>query len=328
MSSVVKSVFGGDAPGQVASALTPQQAQEQYAAALRQQQQQQNLLQALQNQGALQNQSDVYNQLQQVAQGQGPNPAQAMLNEATGTNVANQAALMASARGAASNPGLIARQAAMQGANLQQQAAGQAATLGANQQLNAINAAGNMANTQASNLLNQQNATGQQIANTLNTGVGAVNNANAINSQAQQANAAMQGQLLGNIAGAAGSAMQLAEGGEVTTSGPRSKAVQALHSFAEGGPVPALVSPGEQYLPPKAVAQVAQGANPLSVGERIPGQPKVKGDSYANDTVRKTLHEGGIVIPNSIMQSKDAEKKAAAFVREILARKRVLPSKK
>ena len=98
--------------------MTLQQAQEQYAAALQQQQQQQNLLQALQNQGALQNQSNVYNQLQQVAQGQGPNPAQAMLNEATGTNVANQAALMVSARGAASNPGLIARQAAMQGANL------------------------------------------------------------------------------------------------------------------------------------------------------------------------------------------------------------------
>ncbi len=135
-------------------------------AALRQQQY---LLNALQQQGGIQNQSNVYNQLQGIASGTGPNPAQAMLNQQTGNNVAQQAALMAGQRGAGANVGLMARQAGQQGGALQQQAVGQGATLQANQSLNAIGQAGNMANTQAAN----------QIGAT-----GAVTSAN----QAQQAN--------------------------------------------------------------------------------------------------------------------------------------------
>lgn len=77
-------------------------------------------------------------QLQGIANGTGPNPAQAMLNQQTGINVANQAALMASQRGASANPALLARQAAQQGAATQQQAAGQGATLQAQQSLGAI----------------------------------------------------------------------------------------------------------------------------------------------------------------------------------------------
>ena len=77
-------------------------------------------------------------QLQNVANGQGPNPAQAMLNQATGQNVANQAALMAGQRGAGANVGLMARQAAQQGAAAQQQAAGQGATMQAQQSLGAL----------------------------------------------------------------------------------------------------------------------------------------------------------------------------------------------
>lgn len=74
-------------------------------------------------------------QYQGIANGTGPNPAQAALNQSTGQNVANQAALMAGQRGAGTNVGLLARQAAQQGANTQQQAVGQAATLQANQQI-------------------------------------------------------------------------------------------------------------------------------------------------------------------------------------------------
>ena len=99
---------------------------------------QQNLLNALQQQNGLGNQTNVYNQLQGVASGQGPNPAQAMLNQETGQNVANQAALMAGQRGASQNVGLMARQAAQQGANLQQQAVGQGASMQAQQGLNAL----------------------------------------------------------------------------------------------------------------------------------------------------------------------------------------------
>lgn len=96
--------------------------------------------------GAAGNLTDVYgrqqmtdDQLRGIANGTGPNPAQAMLNQATGQNVANQAALMAGQRGAGANVGLIARQAGQQGAGIQQNAAGQGATMQAQQQLNAIN---------------------------------------------------------------------------------------------------------------------------------------------------------------------------------------------
>jgi hypothetical protein len=111
--------------------------------------QQQAFLQAVQAQGGLQNQSNVFNQLQGVANGTGPNPAQAMLDQATGTNVANQAALMAGQRGGSANAGLLARQAGMQGSNIQQQAAGQGATMQAQQAMSALGQMGNMANNQA-----------------------------------------------------------------------------------------------------------------------------------------------------------------------------------
>lgn len=75
-----------------------------------------------------------------IAAGQGPNPAQTMLNRATGQNVANQAALMAGQRGAGANVGLMARQAAQQGAATQQGAVGQAASMQAQQQIAAMQA--------------------------------------------------------------------------------------------------------------------------------------------------------------------------------------------
>lgn len=122
---------------------------------------QQDLLSALQGQNGLANQSQVYNQQQGIVNGTGPNPAQAMLNQATGQNVANQAALMAGQRGAGTNVGLIARQAGQQGAGIQQGAVGQGATLQANQSLNALNNAANMANAQATNQIGQTNTNNQ-----------------------------------------------------------------------------------------------------------------------------------------------------------------------
>lgn len=116
------------------------------------------LLSALNEQRALQKQTDVYGQLQDIAAGKGPNPAQAMLNQATGANVANQASLMAGQRGSGANVGLMARQIAGQGANIQQQAAGQGAVMQANQSMGAIDRAGNLANTMAANQIAGQNA--------------------------------------------------------------------------------------------------------------------------------------------------------------------------
>jgi hypothetical protein len=82
-----------------------------------------------------------------------------------------------------------------------------------------------------------------------------------------------------------------------------------------------MVSPDEVYLPPSKVKEVAhKGANPMKVGEHIPGKAKVPGDSLKNDTVPKLLDEGGIVIPRHITQGADAPKKAADFVRAIQAK--------
>lgn len=378
------------------------------------------LLSALQAQNGLGNQTQVYNQLQGVANGTGPNPAQAMLAQSTGANVANQAALMAGQRGASANSGLIARQAAQQGASTQQQAAGQAASLQAQQSLNAINSAGGIANTQASNQIGQTNANTQAQqaeqqallnaqAQVNNANVGMQSNMNNVNGQL--ANTTMQGQqkmvggLMNSIGGFSGFAdggevpdtstptfsssssdgdkggglsaimkvlplLALADGGEASAfQGPQSKFGQFLTSqasvnsfdtatptfsaampsspkkdkpedktkptedengiggngyLAEGGKVPAMLSPGEKYLKPNEAMAVAKGKeSPADVGKIIPGKPKYKGNNYANDVVPAELDEGGVVIPNKVMQSKDPVNGAAKFVQAVLAKKRM-----
>ena len=92
--------------------------------------------------------------------------------------------------------------------------------------------------------------------------------------------------------------------------------------FAAGGKVPAMVSPGEKYLPPQEVKKVAAGQKePHKAGVKIPGQAKVQGDSLKNDTVPMTLEEGGIVIPRSVINSKDPAEQARKFVNAVLAKK-------
>lgn len=121
--------------------------------------------------GGLQNvlaqQQGLAGQYGDIAAGRGPNPAQAMLNNATGQNVANQGALMAGQRGAGANVGLMARQAAQQGAATQQQAAGQGAAMQAQQQMNALSGLGAqqqaMAGTNAQIAGVGQGLTGQQM---------------------------------------------------------------------------------------------------------------------------------------------------------------------
>lgn len=149
---------------------------------------QQNLVNALG--GGIQNQNQVYNQeqgtlstLNGLASGTGANPAQVALNNATGNNIANQAALAAGQRGGAANVGLLARENAQQGANTQQQAIGQSAALQAQQQLAAIQ----QQQAQEQNLASLATTqTGQQIGAT-----GTLNNAALTN----------QGQLLGALQG-------------------------------------------------------------------------------------------------------------------------------
>jgi len=348
----------------IVSPVTKEQAQSSYEANQQALAQQQQFLQAVQAQNGLANQSNVFNQLQNVASGQGPNPAQAMLNQATGANVANQAALMAGQRGAGANVGLIGRQAAMQGAGIQQQAAGQGATMQANQSLGALGQMGGIAGQQAAQLAgatSANTAAQQQEQQNLLNSIAGVNQAqvanqssiNAANAQAQAAQMGMVGNVISGISGGVGAAMQKAEGGIIQkyadgamvqaapqqampntnsnylvdyfNENPKSMAqIPAAQqpTMAQGGKVPALVSPGEKYLPPAKVEAVKQGANPMAIGKTIPGKPKVGGavNSYTNDTVKANLDEGGIVIPRSVTQGKNPEKKAMDFVRAVLAK--------
>lgn len=265
----------------------------------------------------------------------------AALNNATGQNVANQAALMASQRGAGSNAGLLARQAAMQGANLQQQAAGQGAALQANQSLNALNQLGGLANQQVAqqgqavgNLNQFAQGNQQNVYNAL----GQQNNANVSNaSQMNSANASIaagnqKGQqgILGGLLGGVGSvlsgggiggalgkvAQNLASGGEVQpklkSNAPRSAFGMHIHGLAQGGQVPVMLSPGEKVLSPQEAAQVAEGAKSPMQAKVVPGKAKVKGDNEVNDTFHTKLEEGSIVIPRTKAGN---EKDAAAFVR-------------
>lgn len=313
--------------------VTTQQAQGAYDSTQQGLAQQLAFLQAIQGQNGIQNQSNVFNQLQGVANGTGPNPAQAMLNNATGQNVAQQAAMMAGQRGASANTGLIARQAAMQGANVQQQAVGQGAALQANQGLNALNQMSNIAGQQVSNqgqaVQGFNNAAQGQQANLL-TGIGQQNNAavgmqsnmNTAQSNVAGKNADAQNKLAGGFISGPGALLGLAKGGEVK--GPRSKV--AMH-LSNGGPVnqgqdtvPALLSPGEKYLSPQEAQQVARGqVNPAQAGKVIPGTPQVKGDSPKNDKIPADLKEGGVVIPRSVMNSDDPVKHTIAFVRAHLS---------
>lgn len=289
-------------------------------------QQQQALLQALQGQGGLNNQASIYNQqqglanqlagsngvgnlsnaigqLQGVANGTGPNPAQAQLAQDTGANVANQAALMAGQRGAGSNVGLLARQAAQQGANTQQQAVGQAATLQAQQSLGALGQIGGLANNQiaaqqaqqgalagqantmASNQIGQTNAiTGAnqaQYGNVLNA-LGALNNANVgmqsniNNVKGQLTNTTMQGQqaVVGGFLNPLG-VSSAAKGGVVT-------------GYDEGGAVEDLAAP-DTSTPAFEAAKTGSGG----VGKFLPmlammladgGMPSPTGSAYSGQS--------------------------------------------
>lgn len=428
-----------DAAGtNVQNPTTSEQALNSYQQANSAIQKQQDFLDALNTQNGIGNQSQVFqqqqalaNQLQGVANGTGPNPALAQLNQATGANVANQAALMAGQRGTSANAGLLARQAAMQGAGIQQQAAGQGATMQAQQQLAAMGQLqgqqANMAGLSSAQVgqqaagiqgYNQQAQSEQQILlNALDqqnkNNVAMQSNMNNANADISKVAADQQGKLLSGQGNSAGMAM-MADGGAVSAP-PAAPTVQAAvpnnpaKSFvgrflygtqspsdspsqqpmpaqnsghqdhllvqgvkaglgalfgnstssadtsgsaatipgggtslgdmvgaggdssygdmisamgmAKGGKVPAKVSPGEVYIPPSKTKAAAAKENPMSEGKKIPGKAKVKGDSLKNDTVSATLQSGGIVIPRSIVNAKDAPKKAAEFVRAIMAKK-------
>jgi hypothetical protein len=266
--------------------------------------------------------------LSNIANGTGPNPAQAMLNNATGANNSAQASLMAGQRGASQNAGLIARQAAQQGSANQQNAIGQGAALQAQQQLNATNTLASMQG-QAYGQLGQQ-ALGQQGA--ANQALGQQNSANA---EIAKQNADTQGQLLTNGLGGAlnglSSAVAMASGGEVSGQPPiapapmlpnhRERYLAAIHphmpKMSSGGSVPAILSPGERYLSPSEAQGVAKGTLKATNAPKVPGQARAKGDNPKNDTIPADLEQGGVVIPRTKANN---ERSAHDFVAAVMAK--------
>ena len=116
-------------------------------------------------------------------------------------------------------------------------------------------------------------------------------------------------------AGAGAEAGSATEGAAAAEGGDSAAAL-----LAKGGAVPAKVSPGEVYIPPGKVKQAAKSGNPLKYGKQFPGTPKVRGNSYANDVLPAKLQAGGIVIPNSIMQSKNPGEGAKRFIEACIAK--------
>lgn len=361
------SLFGGGGPSieraNLLQPVTQEQAAAGQAANLEQMQQQQALLQALQGQGGLGKQVDVYgqqqalaNQLQQQALGQGPNPALAQLANTTGQNMAQQAALMAGQRGAGANAGLLARQAAMQGGALQQQSAGQAAALAAQQQLAAQQALqqqqqlmGGMATQLAGQQIGQQNINQAAAAQNQQSLFGQANAQNQAQlqqaqmiNQANAEHAKTQGNVFGGLLGAAGTALAgplggmvsgglsslgsnvmsgiknafmpqtVAEKARVGSDGQGASMMGPNRAFAQGGMVEGMECGGKVKGPKSKVGQH------FKQGGMVPGKAKHAGDHNGNDTVPAMLSPGEIVIPRSIVNGKDAPKKAAEFVAAVM----------
>lgn len=296
MGSLVGSAGGANGTGFSApsSAVTQQpttsdQATNAYGQAQNGISQQQSFLNALNAQNGIGNQQQVYNQLQGVANGTGPNPAQAQLAQSTAANVANQSALMAGQRGSGSNAGLIARQAAMQGAATQQQSAGQAATMQANQSLNALNTMGGLATSQVGQQANATSGLAQSQQS---------EQSNLLNSIGQQNNAdvGMQSNINSANAGLASTAM----GGQYNTvSGMMSGASSAMSMFAKGGPVQRFDDGGDVTAP----APIAASAAPPPTPAPAPASKSSGGSSGGISSLLPLLAlmaDGGVTPPTSI----------------------------
>jgi hypothetical protein len=261
-------------------------------------------LKAIQAQNGIQNQQNVYNQFAGVANGTGPNPAQAALNQATSENIANQAALMAGQRGAGANVGLMARQAANAGGNIQQQAAGQGATMQAQQQLAALGQMGGMAtnqvNQQAGALNNYNSMAQSSQANLLNS-INAQNNArvgmkqNQNNANASIANTNAQGQqaMFGGALKGIGGMFGMARGGMVP-------------HYAQGGDVAGENGPNipQQAAPAMQVSQDSPESkidSPTAEAPAAPAQTGVQQEAPVTpaSAIPAPISQGGASGPQS-----------------------------
>jgi hypothetical protein len=300
---------GVDGPQQanIAQAATADQANAAYTNVHMTLQQQQNLLGALQAQNGLGNQTQVYNQLQGVASGTGPNPAQAQYFQNAQDIAKQQAGAISSIQGI--SPAQRAALIAQQGSAAMQNAAAQGAVNQGNQQLGAMNAAGNMANAQAGQQIGQVNQNvSSQLAEQQNIlgALGAQNSAHvASQSSVNSSNAALAGQAMQNQSKFIGGGLNAAG----MALSPKSAFAAAKGTFAHGG----VVGDGPRSGFGRHIS--------MKGGGFVPGQAKVSGDSMKNDVVNAKLSPGEIVLPRSVVNSKKPDEAAAKFVAAVLAKK-------
>jgi hypothetical protein len=327
----------------------------------------QNQYQFDQSMGGVQaNQNALAQALLAQSQGQGPNPAQNMLNQATNQNIQQNAGFTASQKGI--NPALAARLASQNQANMSQQAAGQGALMGAQQQLNAQQQLGNLYGQQAG-----ENIAGQQI----NAGVTAQNAA-----ANQKTAGGFWNGLSGGLLNKGGEVKAYAGGGQVDASQqianqmlssagvtswpigvPDSKGPSGSKSPFDspldmsggtamaggpmdaiggaggagagdalggagavalayrGGKIPAHLEHIAKIYHPQAFIPASNTEHLKAKGGKVPGKAQIPGDSVKNDTVKTMLSPGEMVIPRSVMQSKDPAEAAKAFVAQKLKEK-------
>lgn len=318
MAFVKSLITGSSAPAPVAAPTTSpfqtNQGNLAYYQNQNAQDQQYRLMQALAAQGGIQNQSSVFNQqqnlanqLQGVANGTGPNPVLDQFNQSTGQNIASQAALQAGQRGSSANVGLLARQIGQQGAATQQQAAGQSATLQAQQQMAGLSALQGqqqlLGNTSGQQVNQQAQATGAINQDTLNN---FSNVANAVNGNNNVA-ATMQGNINNANAQIAGSQNQL--GGQIlggAASGISAGLTAGALAAYKGGMIPGYDC----------------GGTVMKSGGTVPGTAPLPGNKPQNDTVPAMLSPKEIVLPRSITMGKNPGDKAKSFVEALMAKKK------
>lgn len=272
--------------------------------------QQQQLAAQMAQENGLGNQQRAAQGFTSIANGTGPNLAQSQLNQTTGQNVANQAALMAGQRGASANAGLLARQSAQQGAATQQQAVGQGAILQAQQQQNALNNLGNIGTSQvgqqqaqqqnlqnvAANQINTQgqavtgyNTAAQNAQNTLqgansnfnNTSVGSQSNVNNVNAGISQGNQTASTNLEGGVFN-----------GLASAAGPLSAPLKGLAGgFADGGEVTANLG-ASNYNAPENIAPASIGSPP-AVNVNAKSKKQSDDDSSSPLDAASSLTSGG-----------------------------------
>lgn len=229
-------------------------------------QDQQALLAALQGQNGLQNQSQSYNQMQGIAQGIGPNPAQAQYQQNIQQLAKQQAGAIASQKGI--SPALQAQLISQQGSAAMQNAAGQGAANLATQQLGAMQAAGNIAGQQAGQQIGQTNANAQAQLMGQNQLLNAQGNANT-------ANSGLQANINTTNAGLAGKTMDAQKDAIGGAFSGASKGLPIIGSIfgAEGGEVSSVYNPAAPSGPQSMFGKWSTGAAAIAPQQAASSAP-------------------------------------------------------